>query len=75
MNFSLINVFKKYGSKFYSLTEEFVPFLVENQYNSNLHKILEGPKTDLVSAYTRSHLDEDLAEFRPYSFITSDFCV
>lgn len=75
MDFSLIKVLQKFGEKFPTFTEDFIPFLLQYQYNENLRKILHTNTNNQVVNFINSHLGEDATDIRPFAYITSDFCI
>lgn len=81
----LINLFAKYGPEFGTVTQDFIPFLVQNQYNTNLVNVFNGvEESDEGNSIDDTEIDiflqkrlqpESQDSFRPYAFITSDYCV
>jgi hypothetical protein len=79
----VIALFDKFGPNFDSVTQDFVPFLVHNQHNTNLINHLNGvtgeestkSEDEDVDTYVESRLEgETLQSLRPFAFITDEFC-
>jgi hypothetical protein len=72
---SIVKAFDKYGKEFDTLTQGFIPFLLENQYNETLLKTIQGePEENTVQDYFNKNI-ENLNEFRPFAYITPDYCM
>lgn len=80
----MINLFDKFGPKFGTVTQDFVPFLIQNQYNSNLISEFNGQTGDDsnnseeedVDAYVDARLEsENVKSLRPFAYITDEYCM
>jgi len=75
MDISVVRLLEKYRQHFYSFTEDFVPFVVDNQYNEKLNSILHSISDNEVKQYTDKHLGDEISEMRPFAFVTTEFCM
>ena len=81
-----MRLFDVYGPEFGTLTQEFIPFLIHNQYNAELLSQFNGQSGDDsnksqeeeidIDTYIDSRLEpESESSLRTYAYVTSDYCV
>ena len=82
-NKQVIPLFDKFGPEFGTVTQDFIPFLIQNQYNENLLKVFQGEQSEQsnnseeedVDAYVESRLEfSNFSTLRPFAYITEEFC-
>lgn len=80
---SIVNILKKYGKKFNSITEDFVPFLSDNQYNKHLLEAFRGEVSDdgekgdedIIEDYFNDTIEkQEFESFRPFAYVSNEFC-
>lgn len=58
-NKQVIPLFDKFGPEFGTVTQDFLPFLIQNQYNENLIQALRGEKAEESSDNSDEQDDVD----------------
>lgn len=83
-DFEVVNILKKFGKKFYSITEDLVPFLADNQYNNKLLDAWKGVDRDeteeveeeeAVEKYFEDAVEGQEAKesFKVFAYVSDEF--